>query len=272
MNIFNLSFGKDSMATLILAYEHGIPIDRVMYCDIRFSPELSGEHPLMAAWIPTAEQRIKELFGVTVDHAYSGVSFYEQFYKVRQKGNRIGALYGFPYVIGAWCNDRLKLRAIKKYEKQFRNNEITTFVGIAYDEPVRWKRMKENQTNKHKYRSLLYEQKITEQEAFEICRRYDLISPIYTSGDGIYRGGCWFCVKQCLADLYSLWKDYREYFDILAEMEQVSVNTFRAEGITLKEIAEKFSAGYIPTRRKKRLSYVQLDMFDMIEAAGVSDF
>lgn len=141
MNIFNLSFGKDSMVTLILAAEQGIQIDRVMYCDIRFSPELSGEHPLMAAWIPTAEQRLKELFGVTVDHTYSGVSFYEQF-----------------------------------------------------------------------------------------------------------------------------------YFDILAEMEQVSVNTFRAEGVTLKEIAEKFSAGYIPTRRKKRLSYVQLDMFDMIEAAGVSDF
>lgn len=57
MNIFNLSFGKDSMATLILAYEQGIPIDRVMYCDIRFSPEISGEHPVMAKWIPTAEKR-----------------------------------------------------------------------------------------------------------------------------------------------------------------------------------------------------------------------
>ena len=155
MNIFNLSFGKDSMATLILAYEQGIPIDRVMYCDIRFSPELSGEHPLMEAWIPTAEKRLKELFGVTVDHAYSGVSFYEQFYKVKQKGSHVGDLYGFPYVIGAWCNDRLKLRAIKKYDAQFRNNEITTFVGIAYDEPVRWERMKKKQTDKRKYRSLL---------------------------------------------------------------------------------------------------------------------
>lgn len=271
MNIFDLSFGKDSMATLILAAEQEIPIDRVMYCDIRFSLELSGEHPLMATWIPMAEKRLKELFGITVDHSYSGVSFYEQFYKVKQKGNHIGDIYGFPYVINAWCNDRLKLRTIKKYEAQFRNNEITTFVGIAYDEPLRWERMKKKQTDKHKYRSLLYEQKLCEQDAFEICRRYDLLSPMYTSGDKIYRGGCWFCVKQCLSDLYSLWKNYQEYFNILAEIEQVSVNTFRAEGITLKELAEKFSAGYIPTRRKKRLPYAQLDMFDMIEAAGVSD-
>ena len=36
MNISSLSFGKDSMATLLLAIEQGIPIDHVMYCDIRF--------------------------------------------------------------------------------------------------------------------------------------------------------------------------------------------------------------------------------------------
>ena len=42
MNVFSLSFGKDSMATLLLAIEQGIPIDRVMYCDIRFNNEISG--------------------------------------------------------------------------------------------------------------------------------------------------------------------------------------------------------------------------------------
>lgn len=261
MNIFDLSFGKDSMATVILAAVQGIPIDHVMYCDVRFNAEISGEHPLMAEWIPKAEKRLKELFGVKVEHAYSGVSFYEQFYKVKQKGNHVGDLYGFPYVIGAWCNDRLKLRAIKKYEAQFRNNETTTFVGIAHDEPVRWERMLKKETDKHKYRSLLVEQKLTEQDAFEICKKYDLLSPMYTSGDGIFRGGCWFCVKQCLADLYSLWKNYREYFDILAEIEQVSVNTFMARGITLKEIAGRFENGYIP-KRKKRDKYLQLSIFD----------
>lgn len=29
MNVFNLSFGKDSMATLVLAEEQGIPIDHL---------------------------------------------------------------------------------------------------------------------------------------------------------------------------------------------------------------------------------------------------
>lgn len=257
MNIFNLSFGKDSMATLLLAIEKGIPIDHVMYVDIRFSPEISGEHPLMAEWIPTAEKCLKEKFGIVVEHVYSGVSFVEQFYKEKQKGKHIGDKYGFPYQISAWCNDRLKLKAISKYLKQFANIRVTQFIGIAYDEPVRWERMKKKETNKRKYRSLLMENKLAEQNAFEICERYGLLSPIYKTNDGMFRGGCWFCAKQCLADLYSLWKNYPDYFNRLKEMEPDSHNTFKP-GITLQELAERFENGYIPKRRKKRVTNEQL--------------
>ena len=264
MNIFNLSFGKDSMATLILAAEQGIPIDHVMYCEIKFNDEISGEHPLMAEWIPTAEIRLKELFGITVDHAYSGVSFYEQFYKVIQKGNHVGNIYGFPLVIGAWCNDRLKLGATKKYEAQFINEKTTTFFGIAYDEPVRWERMRKKETARRKYRSLLVEQKLTEQDAFEICKKYDLLSPMY-SVDGIYRGGCWFCPKQCNADLYSLWKNYPDYFQKLVELEPYSPhNKFKPNG-NLSDYAKRFENGYVPIRRKKRDKYVQTSIFDFLE-------
>lgn len=261
MNIFNLSFGKDSMATLLLAIEQGIPIDRVMYCDIRFNNEISGEHPLMAKWIPTAEKRLKKLFGVTVDHAYSGVSFEEQFYKVYKRGSRTGEIYGFPLTLKAWCNQRLKVDAIQKYSNELPPHR-THFVGIAYDEPIRWERMKKKETEKCKYRSLLVEQKLTEQDAFEICKKYDLLSPMYTSGDEIFRGGCWFCVKQCLADLYSLWKNYPELYGKLLEMEPDSHNTFKPNGVTLASLSERFADGYIPKRRKKQQPYVQLDMFN----------
>ena len=264
MNIFNLSFGKDSMATILLAIEQGIPIDHVMYCDIRFSDEISGEHPLMAEWIPTAEKRIKELFGVTVDHVFSGVSFEEQFYKVKQKGNHVGDKYGFPFVVGAWCNDRLKLGAIRKYQEQFGCDEVTHFVGIAYDEPIRWERMAKKETVNRKYRSLLFEQKLTEQDAFHICERYGLLSPIYKSDDGIYRGGCWFCPKQCNADLYSLWKNYPTYFAKLLQMEPFSHNTFKPN-CTLEELKNRFENGYIPKRRKKRQKFIQTNMFDLID-------
>lgn len=258
MNIFNLSFGKDSMSTLLLAIEQGIQIDHVMYCDIRFSDEISGEHPLMSEWIPEAEERLKQLFGITVDHAYSGVSFEEQFYKVKQKGSHVGDRYGFPFVVGAWCNSRLKLRAISKYLAQFANEEITQFVGIAYDEPARWERMLKKQTDFRKYRSLLVEQKLTEQDAFEICKRYDFLSPVY-SLDGIYRGGCWFCPKQCLSDLHSFWNTYPDLWQKLRDMELDSHNTFKPN-CTLAELQSLFESGYVPVRKKKRATEKQISI------------
>ena len=62
------------MATLLLALEQGVKVDRVMYVDIRFDSDISGEHPIMAEWMPTAEKILREKFGIVVDHAYSGVT------------------------------------------------------------------------------------------------------------------------------------------------------------------------------------------------------
>ena len=191
------------------------------------------------------------------------MSFEEQFYKVKQKGNHVGDRYGFPFVIGAWCNSRLKLGAISKYQAQFGNDEITQFVGIAYDEQLRWARMLKKQTDKRKYRSLLVEQKLTEQDAFEICKRYDLLSPMY-SVDGIYRGGCWFCPKQCLADLYSLWKTYPDLWQRLRDMELDSRNTFKPD-CTLAELQERFESGYVPVRKKKLATEKQISIDEYLE-------
>ncbi len=257
MNIFNLSFGKDSMATLILAAEQGIPIDRVMYCDIRFSPDISGEHPLMAEWIPTAEARLKELFGVTVDHTYSGVSFIEQFFTAKKSGGHIGDIYGFPHTIGAWCNDRLKVKAINKYTSRFRGADVVHYLGIAYDEKKRWKRTIKKSTEQKKYRSLLYEQGLTEHEAFTICEKYGLLSPMYGKDD-IYRGGCWFCPKQCYADLHSLWRDYPDLYSELLRLEPYSHTTF-SRNMSLTELTVRFESGYIPQRRKRRTEQLTLE-------------
>ena len=82
--------------------------------------------------------------------------------------------------------------------------------------------------------------------AFDICTPYNLISPIYNKS---FRGGCWFCVKQCMADLYDLWLNYNDYFLELKKLEDDSKNTFKSN-ITLKEIEQKFINGYKPTRRK----------------------
>lgn len=44
-HIASVSFGKDSLATILLAKEHGEPLDEAVYCEVMFDKDISGEVP-----------------------------------------------------------------------------------------------------------------------------------------------------------------------------------------------------------------------------------
>lgn len=230
--VASCSFGKDSLAMLIKIKELGMPLDEVIYVDIRFDENISGETPEMASFIEKAEKILKEKFDIEVKHL-KGVTFKEQFYKVKQRGKHIGDNYGFPYTIGAWCNDRLKMQPIKEYLRE-QKEEVIQYVGIAYDEPKRYERL-----NHETHKAPLYDLKITEKEAMEICEKYDLVSPIYKTS---FRGGCWFCPKQRIGQLKWLYQEHNDLWNILKDMEKDSFNTFRPNA-TLEELEERFRKG-----------------------------
>ena len=227
--VASVSFGKDSLAMLIKIKELGLPLDEVIYVDIMFDDNISGETPEMASFITKAEKILKEKFNIKVTHL-KGITFKEQFYKVKQRGNHIGDNYGFPYTIGAWCNDRLKMQPIKEYLRK-QKKQVIQYVGIAYDEPKRYERL-----NHQTHIAPLYDLKITEKEAMEICEKYDLVSPIYKTS---FRGGCWFCPKQRLSQLKWLYKEHNDLWNILKDMEKDSFNTFKPNA-TLKDLEERF--------------------------------
>lgn len=183
-------------------------------------------------------------------------NFTEQFYTVKAKGNHIGDRYGYPYTIGAWCNDRLKLQPIKQFIKDVikESGAVTEYIGIAKDEPKRLERYKQLETKTHKYITLA-DLDIDELQAMNICRQHDLLSPKYTNS---FRGGCWFCPKQSMSDLYELWKKYPEYFNMLVKMEKDSFNTFKPNK-SIADIKREFESGKVP---KKKLRHKQLSLFE----------
>lgn len=227
--VASCSFGKDSLAMIIKIKELGLPLDEVIYVDIMFDDNISGETPEMESFISKAEKILKEKFNIEVIHL-KGITFKEQFYKVKQRGKHIGDNYGFLYTIGAWCNDRLKIQPIKEYLRK-QTEPVIQYVGIAYDEPKRYERL-----NHETHIAPLYDLKITEKEAMEICEKYDLVSPIYKTS---FRGGCWFCPKQKLSQLKWLYKEHNNLWNILKDMEKDSFNTFKPN-VTLKDLEERF--------------------------------
>lgn len=66
LHIASCSFGKDSLATILLALEHGEPLDEAVYCEVMFDKRTSGEVPEHRAFIyETAIPRLEQL-GVPV--------------------------------------------------------------------------------------------------------------------------------------------------------------------------------------------------------------
>lgn len=228
--IASCSFGKDSLAMIIKIKELKMPLDEVIYCDIKFDDKISGEMPLMAEFIPKAEKILKDKYDITVKHLTYKKTFKEQFYTTKKRGNHIGDYYGFPYTLGAWCNSRLKINPINKYLSSIKE-PVIQYVGIAYDEPKRYERL-----NHKTHIAPLYDLKITELEAMEICKKNNLLSPIYNNS---FRGGCWFCPKQNLKQLKYLYDTYPELFNKLKEMEKDSHNTFKIN-YSLEQIENKF--------------------------------
>ena len=69
IHIASCSFGKDSLASILLALENNEPLDRVVFAEVMFDHErgISGETPEHIEWIySTAIPKLAEM-GVKVD-------------------------------------------------------------------------------------------------------------------------------------------------------------------------------------------------------------
>ena len=240
--IASCSFGKDSLAMLQVIKQNPqkYPLDEIVFCDVRFSKDLSGNFEPMRAFIEGTIDRVRKDFGVPVTVVGSDIPFIDYFYSVKQKGKAAGSIYGFPYTLGAWCNDRLKMKPLDAYFKS--KGEHIRYIGIAYDEPQRIKRLEENEI------APLYEEGIKESEAMEMCAKTEYRSPIYDFFD---RDGCWFCPKQCLHSLRIIFDHFKQYWEILLSLRKDSPVDFKP-GYNLFDLDRKFKEGFMPKKVKRR--------------------
>ncbi len=185
--IASCSFGKDSIATVILAHLNKEPLDVIVYSEVMFDKETSGENPLHIDFIYNKAIPLFESWGYEVKVLRSNKTYIDCFMNVcgeRAKPERVGKLRGFPIAFKCKINSDCKVAPIKRFYKEI-TEPVTQYVGIAIDEPERLKRLEG--TNKV---SLLAKYGYTEQMAFDLCKEYDLISPVYAISN---RQGCWFC-------------------------------------------------------------------------------
>lgn len=164
-HIASCSFGKDSMATVILAHMHGEPIDEIVYCKVMFDENTSGEVPEHAQFIKeVAIPKVEKDFGMKVSVVRDPETYISLFLRPVIRGKHKGMLRGSPICNGCWVQRDLKIRPLQKYWKEQVPNTIT-YVGIAKDEETRLQRLSDG----HKI-SLLDKYGFSEKDAYGLVR------------------------------------------------------------------------------------------------------
>lgn len=228
------SFGKDSLAQIIVGKEHGEPIDAAIYSEVMFTKEISGEFPEHRDFIYNiAIPKLKSRYGVETIVLRSERTMWDDFHTVRVRGSTAGLLRGFP--IPGFCNINrdCKIPPIRKYLYE-QTDDVIQYVGIAADEPERLKRLKG--TNKI---SLLAKYGITEKLAKEICEANGLLSPIYDISN---RNGCFFCPNASTRELRHLYFNHPDLWSKLRQLQDTP-NTSRrcfTRTNTIYDYEEKF--------------------------------
>lgn len=118
----------------------------------------------------------------------------------------------------------LKIREIKNfYKNNFNDKEIIEYIGIAIDEEKRLKRL----DGKNRV-SLLAKYNYTEEMALNLCKEYNLLSPIYEFTN---RSGCFFCPNSKKSELLHLRQNHnhlwQELLKLQAEPNKCSKDKFK---------------------------------------------
>lgn len=215
MYVASCSFGKDSIAQIILAHLHNEPLDIIVYSEVMFDEQISAEMPEHKEFIYNKAIPTFESWGFRVEVVRSKKTFQDCFYHkiTRSKyPERIGKYVGFPLTGKCNVNRACKIPPIKQFYKREEMKNVVQYIGIAVDEPKRLERL-----DGEKEISLLAKYDFTENDAKELCKEYGLLSPIYEFSK---RGGCFFCPNARQGELRNLYNNHQELWQRLVEMEK----------------------------------------------------
>ena len=210
--IASCSFGKDSLATVLLAKIHGEPLDEAVYCEVMFDKGISGEVPEHRDFIYETAIPALERMGVKVIVLRSKRTYVELFTGKVTRGSRKGMVRSFPLCGKCAIQRDCKVRPIQQYQKAL-PPETVQYIGIAKDEQERLLRLEGGRQI-----SLLEKYNFTENDAWEFCKAAGLLSPVYAFTD---RGGCWFCPNAKRPELRHLYDHHPDLWARMLELQAI---------------------------------------------------
>lgn len=226
--IASVSFGKDSLAMLLLLIAKKYPLDEVVFFDT--GKEYKAIYDTRDKVLPLLREK-----EIKYTELHPKMTFdYKMFDKpVCKRGTTTVHKYGYGWCGGTcrWGTTE-KLQAIEKYCKG-----SYEYVGIAADETQRL--IKERKGNKL---FPLADWNLTERD----CRRYCYHKGFIWKENGIElyrilkRVSCWCCRNKNLKELKNIYIHLPEYWQKLKDIQSRLPEPMKGKGKSVFELEEKF--------------------------------
>lgn len=228
--IASCSFGKDSLAMLLLLLESNRPLDEVIFYDTGM--EFQCIYDIRDKILPILESNNIKYTELKSKQSFEYTMFEK---KVKHRDGTCSKGYSWCGGMCRWGTTE-KNRTITKYLKDNYGDDYLEYVGIAYDEPNRI-----NKENLHKIYPL-YELKYTEKDCLKLCYS----KGFYWDEDGIRlydildRVSCYCCANKNLKELRNYYKYLPKYWDKLKEFQSKTDRAFKNNKYSIFELEEKF--------------------------------
>ncbi|CCZ10493.1 uncharacterized protein BN783_01617 [Odoribacter sp. CAG:788] len=221
------SWGKDSLAMLLMMIERGETPDEVVFYDT--GVEFKAIYDTRDKVLP-----ILASHGIKYTELQPEQSFIYNMLDRLVNERSGGTHYGYSWCGGVcrWGTSQ-KIKALKAH-----TFDGLDYVGIAYDEPHRL--TKNYRPNK---RFFLYDNEVTEADALQYC--YDRGFYWEENGIKLYeildRVSCWCCGNKNLKELKNIFLYLPEYWERLKALQSRTERPYRRrEGITIHQLEKRF--------------------------------
>ena len=178
------SGGKDSTATVILCHEYGIPIKEIIGVRMMYDKNKPATLPIMTEFVDRAIG-VFESWGYKVTMTNSLESASDLINKGYKRSKKYPERNGHKYGVTAFARGHCWFTSVKTKTIDRICKCEYEMVGYAVDVTDRTHRLTDTK------QSIMVTLKVTEKDTFPLCRKYNLLSPLYDLG--FYRDGCWFC-------------------------------------------------------------------------------
>ena len=227
--IASCSFGKDSTAMVLGLMERKMPLDYVVMFDTGM--EFDAIYKLRDRLQPVIKDYGAEMIILKPEYDF----LWQMLERPVQKRN------GEMQCGYKWCGGMCrwgttdKLRQINRF-KHGLQDDITDYVGIAYDEPKRW--FKAQNDGK---KLPLVDWKMTEADCLKYCRErgYRWNEGDIDLYDILDRVSCWCCRNKNLKELRNMMMYLPQYWERLKELQRKIDIPFKGEK-TVMELETKF--------------------------------